>query len=106
MIVITIRENIYLCDMSAQQYDQIRLSVIAAQECGFKPMEELAVDFKIRVLYMKDVGLILQMGWDELKFLMAVMVHISTEEMRSYNSRLIHEVLNALSCALEMALHE
>lgn len=106
MIIITIRDNVYLCDMEPEQYDQIRLSVIAAHECGFKPMEELAVDFKIRVLYMKDVGPILQMDWDELTFLMAVMVHMSTEEMRSYNSRLIDEVLNALTCALEMELHE
>ena len=106
MIVITIRDNVYLCDMSDQQYDQARLSIMAARECGFKPMEELAGDFKIRVLYMRGVGPILQMDWDELMFLMAVMVHIAEEEMRSYNSRLIHEILNALTCALEMALHE
>ena len=104
MIVINIRDNIYLCDMKPDMYDQIRLSIMAARECGFVAMEELADDFKIRVLYMKGVGSILQMGWDELTYLMAVMVQIATKEMRAYNSKLIHEILKALTCALEMVL--
>jgi hypothetical protein len=105
MIVITIRDNVFLCDMKPDMYDQIRLSIMAASECGFVAMEEFADDKKIKVLCMKGVGIILQMGQYELKYLIAVMAHIANEEMRSYNSRLIHEILMALTCALEMALH-
>jgi len=46
----------------------------------------------------------LRMGWDGVTFLMAVMVHIATEEIRLYNSKIIHEILEALTCALEMAI--
>lgn len=103
MLVINMKNNVYLCDIKPEMYDQIRLGIMAARECGFVAMEELASDFKIKVLYMKRVGPILLMGWDELTCLMAVM-HIATGEMRSFSARLINEILKALTCALEMAV--
>ena len=60
--------------------------------------------FYIRVLYMLGVGPILQMGFDELAFLFAIMTHIATEEMRSYNSRVIRDILAILTCVLELAI--
>ena len=91
MIAIRTKGNIFLCDMEPG-------------ECGFGALEELAAVCKIRVLYMMGAGVILQMDWDELKFLMAVMVHIAGEEMRSYNSRIIHEILGMLTCVMEQAI--
>jgi len=104
MIAINIRGNVFLCDMGPEIYDQIRLSVMAARESGFPPLEELADSFHIRVLYMLGVGPILQMGFDELAFLFAIMTHIATEEMRSYNSRVIRDILAILTCVLELAI--
>ena len=72
MIAIRTKGNIFLCDMEPEIYDQIRLSIMAAGECGFGALEELAAVCKIRVLYMMGAGVILQMDWDGLRFLRAV----------------------------------
>lgn len=104
MKIIVIRENIYLCDMEPEICDQIRLSIMAARKCGFVPMEGLANKIKIAVLWSRETGTILKMGRDGVTYLTAVMVHIAREEMRSYNSRIIHEILEALTCAMEMAI--
>jgi len=114
MIIIVIRqrtgrlyeekESIYLCGMRPEHYDQMRLSIMAARECGFMAMEEVANEIKIAVLWSKNGGTILRMGRDGVTFLMAVMVHIVKEEIRLYNSEIIHEILEALTCAMEMTI--
>ena len=104
MLAIRIRDNIFLCGMEPETYDQIRLSIMAASKCGFAAREELADSYHIRVLYMMGVGPILLMSWGELSFLMAIMVHISTEEIGAYNPRIIHEILGMLTCVMEQAV--
>ena len=104
MIAINIKGDIFLCDMEPVVVDQIRLSIMAARECGFGALEELASGFSMRVLYMRGIGAILQMGWSELMLLMSIMVYIGSEELAEFNARIIHIILEFLTSAMETAI--
>ena len=61
--------------------------------CGMRP--EHYDQMRLSIMAAREYG---------VTFLMAVMVHIVKEEIRLYNSEIIHEILEALTCAMEMTI--
>lgn len=103
MIVISCKRRncVFLCGLRADQYDQIRLSVMAAQECELESIRELAIDLRIGVLCFSS-GTVLAIGWGDLPFLICVMVHAATEKMPRQKAKLIYEIIEGLTCAIDM----
>lgn len=97
------QECVFLCDLRQDQIDQIRQSIMAARRCEFQAMRELALDLSIGILCIHS-ELVLVMGWDEVTFLMAVMIDSATQKVTREKASLINEINQALTCAVEMGI--
>lgn len=96
-------QAVFIVDFTAAFYDQIRLSIMAAQNCDFQQMRELASDLKVGVRTI-DKEPVMCLGWDEVTFLMAVMVNAATEKVTRDSAKVIDEINQALTCAVEMGM--
>ena len=101
LIIVDNNRGIFLLDMTPEHCDQIRLSILAARECGFRAVMELAEDLNIKVRATKS-HTILQMDWNEVTILFAVMTYQATEKITRQNARVLDEIVEALTCAMEM----
>lgn len=103
LIIVDDNRGIFLIDLTPEQCDQIRLSILAARECGFRAMMELAEEVHIDIRCIRSYP-ILQMDWNELTFLLAVMAYQATEKTTRQNAQVLDEIVETLTCALEMAI--
>lgn len=105
VVVIDTLDCIALCGLRPDQYDQIRLCVMAAQECGLPAIEELAIELHIQVRCCCDEPVpYLVMGWNEVTFLMTIMINAATEKVTRQNARLLNEIIEGLTCAVIMGV--
>ncbi len=116
-MIIRVDDNrgIFLCGLTPEQCKQLRLSILAARECSYKGLSELANDLRIRVRSFPEemdpeTGIIdkyyhdIQLNWEEITFLMVVMVNQATNRVTRDSARSIYEITEGLTCAMDMGL--
>uniref|UniRef100_A0A6M3KNP3 Uncharacterized protein n=1 Tax=viral metagenome TaxID=1070528 RepID=A0A6M3KNP3_9ZZZZ len=94
----------FLCDMPASIYVRISKSITAARNCDFKSMRDMANELNIRVLCFNKKGPVLVMGWDEVTYLMVVMIDAATDKVTRQAANEINAIVEALTCAVEMGI--
>ena len=93
-----------LCDMPTSIYIRIRNSIIEARNCDSKSMRELASELDIFVMCFKKTGPVLVMGWDEVTYLMVVMIEAVNPKIERQAAKEINAIVEALTCAMEMGI--
>ena len=93
--------GIFITDLWSDQWDQIRLSILSARESGWQAMKEVAEELHVTMrCYKTNPVMNLKIG--EVTDVMLIMANTETGQ----NERVLLETLEALDCALEMAVRE
>lgn len=102
MLVIEIdrKKCVFLCGLTGDHIEQVRLSIIAAMECDIEAMRELAIDLHVGVLcFYSEIVLVIDRH--DIVFLMVIMIHTATEKMIRHNARLLNEIIEGLARAVK-----
>ena len=94
IIKFTGQRCVYLCGLEPTEYDQVRLDIMAAQECDCELLRELAIELHVGVLLMHSQP-ILVIGIADIPLLMAI--------TRLTGGDVLHDIIQGLDSVREMS---